>query len=93
MNHDGYDDRYIRGILEAVKTVAMVGMSANASRPSYFAFKYLIQRGYRVIPINPGLAGHTLLGRSAYAALADVPEPVDMVDVFRASSHALGIVQ
>ena len=93
MNHDSYDDSYIRGILTAVKTIAMVGVSANTSRPSYFAFKYLLERGYRMIPVNPGLAGQELLGQKAYARLADIPEPVDMVDIFRASPYALGIVE
>src|SRR5205814_9117499 len=63
MDHDSYDDRYIRGILNTVKTIAMVGVSANTSRPSYFAFKYLLERGYGMIPINPGLEGQDLLGR------------------------------
>src|SRR5215831_13423605 len=71
VNHDSYDDRYIRGILNTVKTIAMVGVSANSSRPSYFAFKYLLERGYRMIPINPGLAGQELLGRRVYAKLAE----------------------
>jgi predicted CoA-binding protein len=93
MNHDNYDDSYIRGILNTAKTIAMVGVSANTSRPSYFAFKYLLERGYHMIPVNPGLAGQELLGQKVYAKLADIPEPVDMVDVFRASQYALPIVQ
>jgi len=93
MNHDSYDDGYIRGILNTVKTIAMVGVSANTSRPSYFAFKYLLEHGYRMIPINPGLAGQDLLGQRACARLADIPEPVDMVDIFRASPYALPIVE
>jgi predicted CoA-binding protein len=93
MNHDGYDDAYIRGILNTVKTIAVVGVSANTSRPSYFVFKYLLERGYRMIPVNPGLAGRELLGRTVYATLLDIPEPVDMVDVFRASQHVLAIVE
>jgi uncharacterized protein len=92
LNHDRYDDTYIRGILNAVKTIAVVGVSANTSRPSYFVFKYLLERGYRLIPINPGLAGQELLGRTAYATLLDVPEQVDMVDLFRASQYVLPIV-
>src|SRR5262252_10768370 len=92
MNHDRYDDAYIRGILNNVKTIAIVGVSANPIRPSYFVFKYLLERRYRLIPVNPGLAGQYLLGRMAYATLADVPEPVDMVDMFRASQHVLPIV-
>jgi predicted CoA-binding protein len=93
MNHDRYDDAYIRGILNTVKTLAMVGVSANTSRPSYFAFKYLLERGYRMVPVNPGLAGKELLGQRAYASLLDIPEPVDMVDIFRASEHVLPIVK
>jgi predicted CoA-binding protein len=93
MNHDSYDDGYIRGILNTVKTVAMVGVSPKDSRPSYFAFKYLLERGYRMIPVNPGLAGKDLLGQKAYARLADIPEAVDMIDIFRASAFALPIVE
>jgi predicted CoA-binding protein len=93
MNHDQYDDSYIRGILNTVKTIAMVGASAKDNRPSYFAFKYLMERGYNMIPINPGLAGKELLGRKIYGRLSEVGEPIDMVDVFRASKYALPIVQ
>jgi hypothetical protein len=93
MTHDAYDDAYIRGILNTVKTIAMVGVSNKESRPSYFAFKYLLERGYRMIPVNPGLAGGELLGQKVYARLADIPEPVDMVDVFRAAPYAVGIVE
>jgi predicted CoA-binding protein len=92
MDHDSYPDGYIRGILNTVKSIAMVGVSANSSRPSYFAFKYLLERGYHMIPVNPGLSGQELLGQKAYAKLADVPEPIDMVDIFRASRYALAIV-
>jgi hypothetical protein len=93
MDHDNYSDTYIRGILNTVKTIAMVGVSANTSRPSYFAFKYLMERGYRMIPVNPGLAGQELLGQKVYAKLADIPLPVDMVDIFRASRYAPDIVR
>ena len=93
MNHDRYDDSYIRGILNTVKTIAMVGASAKDNRPSYFAFKYLAERGYNMIPINPGLAGKELLGRKIYGRLSDVPEPIDMVDIFRAAKYALPVVQ
>jgi predicted CoA-binding protein len=93
MNHDHYDDSYIRGILNTVKTIAMVGASAKDNRPSYFAFKYLMERGYNMIPINPGLGGKELLGRKIYGRLSEVPEPIDMVDIFRASKYALPIVQ
>ena len=93
MNHNSYSDSYIRGILNTVKTIAMVGASEKQNRPSYFVFKYLLERGYNMIPINPGRAGNDLLGRRIYARLADVPEPVDMVDIFRSSQYALPIVQ
>jgi predicted CoA-binding protein len=93
MNHDQYPDTYIRGILNSVKTIAMVGVSPKDNRSSYFAFKYLIERGYRVVPVNPGHASGEILGQTVYARLADIPEPVDMVDIFRAPAHALPIVQ
>jgi predicted CoA-binding protein len=93
MNHDTYPDSYIRGILNTVKTIAMVGISPKDNRPSYFAFKYLHERGYRMIPVNPGQAGGDILGQKVYAKLADIPEPVDMVDIFRAPQFAPGIVE
>ena len=93
MNHDTYNDTYIRGILNTVKTIAMVGVSPKTNRPSYFAFKYLLERGYRMIPVNPGQTGKELLGQLVYARLSDIPEPVDMVDIFRSSEHAVGVVQ
>ncbi len=93
MNHNSYPDTYIRGILNTVKTIAMVGASDKENRPSYFAFKYLLERGYRMIPVNPGHAGEQILGQRIYARLADISEPVDMVDIFRASQYALPVVQ
>jgi uncharacterized protein len=92
MNHDSYPDNYIRGILNTVKSIAMVGISPKDNRPSYFAFKYLLERGYRMIPVNPGHAGKEILGQKVYARLTDIPEPVDMVDIFRASQFAPGVV-
>ena len=92
MNHDSYPDSYIRGILNTVKTIAMVGISPKESRPSYFVFKYFLERGKRMIPVNPGHAGKEILGQKVYARLADIPEPVDMVDIFRNSDAALGVV-
>jgi uncharacterized protein len=92
MNHDSYPDTYIRGILNTVKTIAMVGASEKENRPSYFAFKYLLERGYHMIPVNPGHAGHAMLGQTIYARLADIPEPVDMVDIFRGSQYAVSVV-
>ncbi|ESW83762.1 CoA-binding protein [Mesorhizobium sp. M0761] len=92
MNHDSYDNAYIGGILNSVKTIAMVGASANDVRPSFFVLKYLLAKGFSVFPINPGQAGKEILGRMTYASLADLPEPVDMVDIFRASAAVPGIV-
>ena len=92
MDHDSYSDSYIRGVLNSVKSIAMVGASERENRPSYFAFKYLLERGYTMIPVNPGQAGETILGRRVYARLADVPEPIDMVDIFRNSRYAPAIV-
>ena len=93
MNHDSYPDCYIRGILNTVKSIAMVGASEKENRPSYFALKYLLERGYTMIPVNPGHAGEQILGQPIYARLADIPVPVDMVDIFRASQYALSVVQ
>ncbi|MER8568339.1 CoA-binding protein [Mesorhizobium sp. M0924] len=92
MNHDSYDNAYIGGILNSVKTIAMVGASANDVRPSFFVLKYLLAKGFSVFPINPGQAGKEILGRMTYASLAELPEPVDMVDIFRASASVPGIV-
>ena len=88
MNHDDYPDAYLRGILKDVKTIAMVGASAKWNRPSFFAMKYLQEKGYRVIPVNPGQAGGEILGEKVYASLAEIPEQIDMVDVFRNSEAA-----
>ena len=93
MNHDRYDDAWIAGLLRDVKRVAVIGASANTIRPSYFVTKYLIAKGYEVFPINPGRAGGEILGRPTYASLADVPQPIDIVDVFRRAEALPGIVQ
>src|SRR5215831_18248555 len=82
-----YSDQQIRRILEAVRTIAMVGASSNWNRPSYFVMKYLQGKGYRVIPVNPAIAGQSLLGEKVYASLRDIPEHVDMVDLFRSSDQ------
>jgi predicted CoA-binding protein len=92
MNHDSYPDDYILGILRSIKSIAMVGASANEVRPSYFVLKYLHQRGYFMLPINPGLAGKTILGLPVHGRLADLPGPVDMIDIFRNSEAAGTIV-
>jgi predicted CoA-binding protein len=92
MDHDSYPDSYIAGILEQAKSFALVGASANAVRPSYFVLKYLLAKGYRVFPVNPGLAGGEILGQKVFASVAALEKPVDVVDVFRNSEAALGIV-
>jgi uncharacterized protein len=92
MNHDNYPEAYIREILRGVKRIALVGASANEVRPSYFVMKYLLDKGYEVTPVNPGLAGKEILGRTVYASLPDIPHPIDMVDVFRNSEAAGPIV-
>jgi uncharacterized protein len=92
MNHDSYADAYIRSILNGTKTIAMVGASANPARTSFIVLKYLTGRGYTVFPVNPGLAGQEILGRRVFASLAEVPEAVDMVDIFRNSEAAGDVV-
>jgi uncharacterized protein len=93
MNHDGYSDDYIGDILGSARVFAFVGASANTSRPSYFAMKYLLGKGYTIVPVNPGTAGKEILGQKVYGSLAEVPAPVDVVDIFRASDAALGITR
>ncbi|MCU0804200.1 MAG: CoA-binding protein [Burkholderiales bacterium] len=73
----------IRRVLAENKVIAMVGLSADWFRPSYFAAKYMLEHGYRVVPVNPRYAGKEILGQRAYASLREIPEKVDMVDVFR----------
>jgi uncharacterized protein len=92
MNHDNYDPDFIRAILQDTKSIALIGASSNVVRPSYFVMKYLIDKGYDVTPVNPGLAGQELLGRKVYGTLSDIPYPVDMVDIFRNSDAAGPIV-
>ena len=88
-----YSDDTIKSILRATKVIAMVGASGNDMRPSYFAMKYLLDKGFKVIPINPGMAGKTVLDQPVYGSLKDAPAPVDMVDIFRAADAAPGIVR
>lgn len=92
MNHDSYDNAYISGILQSVRTIAVVGASANDVRPSFFVMKYMLDKGYQVIPVNPGQAGKPILGQMTYARLSDIPVAIDMVDIFRASDAVPGIV-
>src|SRR6201984_1969252 len=88
-----HSDAQLRAILQRVKTIAMVGASSNWNRPSYFVMKYLQGKGYRVIPVNPGIAGQSLLGETAYASVRDIPQPGDMFDVFRPAREAPAIVE
>jgi len=88
MEHDFYPDAYLRDILVSVRTIAVVGASPRPHRPSHGVMRYLQRQGYRAIPVNPFAAGDTILGETCYAALAEVPEPIDMVDVFRRSEAA-----
>jgi predicted CoA-binding protein len=92
VNHDSYPDSYIRSILSSVKTIAMVGASANSARPSFFVLKYLSERGYRMLPINPGLAGGAIHGLPVYSSLREAPGPIDMVEIFRNSAAAGAVV-
>ncbi len=92
MNHDSYPEGYIRGILREVKTVAFVGATDNAVRPAYFVMKYFLDKGYDVTPVNPFLAGKEILGRNVRATLKDIPFAVDMIDIFRNSKAAGGVV-
>jgi len=91
MNHDSYSIDYIRDILRSVRTIALVGATDNDRRASNFVLRYLLDKGYEVTPVNPGLAGQELLGRKVYASLSDIPHTLDMVDIFR-NSQAAGAI-
>jgi len=88
-----YPDELIKSVLRSTRTIAMVGASANDMRPSYFAMMYLLAKGYTIHPVNPAMAGKTILGQTVYASLSDVPAPVDMVEIFRASDAAPEVVR
>jgi hypothetical protein len=92
LDHDYYPDPYLREILTSVRSIAVVGASPRRERPSHGVMAYLQRRGYRTIPVNPNAAGSKIHGETAYARLADVPEPIDMVDVFRRTEMAGGVV-
>jgi len=92
MNHDSYLDNYIRGILGSVRTIAIVGASANTVRPSYFVLRYLMSKGFDVVAVNPGRAGKDIAGAPAFASLAEIGRPIDMVDIFRNSRDAAKVV-
>ena len=88
MNHDSYPDAYLRDILTSVKTIAIVGASPRPHRPSHGVMRFLQRHGYRAIPVNPFAAGSTIHGERVYASLAEIPDEVDMVDVFRRADLA-----
>ena len=88
MNHDEYPDAYLRDILASVRTVAVVGASPRANRPSHGVMRFLQRHGYRAIPVNPFAAGGDILGERVYRSLAEIAEGVDMVDIFRRSELA-----
>lgn len=92
MNHDTYTDAYLRDILTATRTIAVVGASPRPHRPSHGVMRYLQRQGYRAIPVNPFAAGSEILGETCRASLADIAEPIDMVDIFRRSEAAGEIV-
>ena len=92
MDHETYPDPYLRGILTGVRTIAVVGASPRRVRPSHGVMAYLQRRGYRAIPVNPNAAGGTIHGETCYATLAEIPEPIDMVDIFRRAEAAGGVV-
>ena len=87
-----YSDAFLRDILKRTKTVAVVGVSTNPVRPSYYVARYLSLKGFTVIPVNPGHAGKTLFGSQIVGALSDITAPVDMVDIFRRSEAVPPIV-
>ena len=88
MDNENYSDELIGAILKATKTIAVVGASPERNRPSYSVMQFLQKRGFRIVPVNPRAVGETILGEKVYASLADIPFPVDMVDIFRTSDAA-----
>lgn len=93
MNHDRYDNGYIADILKDTKTIALLGASPNPDRPSNSVLRFLLSKGYQVFPVNPGQAGKKIHGQTVYGSLSDVPQPVDMIDVFRAAEYLDGVVE
>lgn len=92
-NDDQYSDDLLLDVLRHSRTIAMVGASPNPARPSNGVMRYLLEHGYRVIPVNPGHVGSKIAGETAYARLADVPEPIDIVDIFRRTEFVAGVVE
>lgn len=93
MDHDHYTDDYLETVLEDCKSVAIVGASTDDKRPSFWVTGFLLGKGYTVYPVNPTHAGQTILGHKIYASLQELPEPVDLVDVFRRSSEFPGVIE
>ena len=91
-DHENYSDDLLQELLSGTRTIAMVGASANPARPSNGVMRYLLDHGFHVIPVNPGYAGAHILGQTAYGRLADIPEPIDIVDIFRRTEFAAGVV-
>ncbi len=92
MNHDAYSDEYIVDILSKVKRIAVVGASPKPERPSYGVMRFLLGKGFEVIPVNPGQAGKEILGQTVVGSLADIEGDIDMVDVFRAPEQLDSVV-
>lgn len=92
MNHDSYDPNLVRDVLKNTKRIAMIGASPNPSRPSNGVLRFLLSKGYDVVPINPGHAGKEIHGQTVVASLADIEGPIDMVDVFRAADQLPAVV-
>ncbi len=92
MGREAYTDQLLHRLLTETHTIAMVGASANPVRPSFFVLKYLLSRGFRVFPVNPALAGRTILDVPVFAELAAIPVAIDMVDIFRRAEEAEAIV-
>lgn len=93
MNHDAYPNAYIRDILLNHRVFGVVGASAKATRPSYFVMKYLLGKGYDVVPVNPGLGGGSILDRPVAGSLAEIDRPIDVVDIFRNSEAAFSVTE
>ena len=81
-----YEDHYIKSILDNTKTIAMIGLSSSWQRPSYFVAKYLLDRGFKIFPVNPREAGKTILSQKVYSSVSEIKEKIDMVDIFRKSN-------
>lgn len=92
-DHTHYPDDYLKGIFTDVKTIALLGASPKPDRPSFGVMRFLMSKGYQVFPVNPGQSGKEILGRTVYATMADISEPIDMVDVFRAPEYLGEVVE